>query len=196
MVQRNPDLEFLLTRTAKGDEVAFKALYDAVSPIIYRFVLARLGDEEAANTLTADVMIAVWQQAAQYAGRAAVTTWILGIANNKILSWRRARVQAHKDVELDTVQPERSLEEALLDHSPTLDDGADEALARDRQRLLDECLKQLPPSQRQTLYLALVEGYAYAEIATILGCPENTVKTRVFNGRRQLQKCLQSFLKD
>ncbi|BBL76153.1 hypothetical protein MishRS11D_32510 [Methylomagnum ishizawai] len=48
-------------------------------------------------------------------------------------------------------------------------------------------LGSLPPDQRAVIELTFYEGLHYKDIAVILGCPENTVKTRMFHARKKLQ---------
>ncbi|MGH8864349.1 MAG: RNA polymerase sigma factor, partial [Burkholderiales bacterium] len=51
-------------------------------------------------------------------------------------------------------------------------------------------LRQLSPEHRAVIELTFVEGFSYPQIASIVGCPENTVKTRMFHARRRLAQLL------
>jgi RNA polymerase sigma-70 factor (ECF subfamily) len=55
-------------------------------------------------------------------------------------------------------------------------------------------MEKLPPEQRECLHLVFYEGYGLAEVAAVLGCPENTVKTRLFHARRKLKNALRLML--
>ena len=59
---------------------------------------------------------------------------------------------------------------------------------------LRQCMDKLPPEQRECLHLVFYEGYGLAEVAAVLGCPENTVKTRLFHARRKLKNALRLML--
>jgi RNA polymerase sigma-70 factor (ECF subfamily) len=62
-----------------------------------------------------------------------------------------------------------------------------------RQDVLRRCgaaLDALPAEQRQVVILTYFEGRSYPEIARIVGCPVNTVKTRMFHARRRLRSLL------
>jgi RNA polymerase sigma-70 factor (ECF subfamily) len=63
-------------------------------------------------------------------------------------------------------------------------------MRQDLRRRLSDALDALPEEQRQVVMLAHVEGRSYPEIAEILGCPVNTVKTRMFHARRRLKVLL------
>ena len=56
--------------------------------------------------------------------------------------------------------------------------------------LLARALRKLPPEQRAVVELTYFYGFSYLEIAEIVSCPVNTVKTRMFHARRKLQPLL------
>lgn len=169
----------LLSRIAQGDEAAFRALYDRHELRIHRFIRARLNDPVEAADIFNDVMLEIWRQARRYEGRAAVTTWMLGIAHFKVLDRHRARG--------------RRPTEELADDLP--DTGADAesllAAAGDAGELR-RCLSRLSQAHRAVVHLAFYEDMPFAEIARILDCPETTVRTRMFYARKALLRCLQA----
>ena len=59
------------------------------------------------------------------------------------------------------------------------------------QQSLDQALQRLRPNHRSVVELTYRFGYSYSEIAEIVGCPVNTVKTRMFHARAQLRKILE-----
>ncbi len=187
-------LRIWLQQVAEGDTRALRHLYDALAPSIYRFALSRLDDPHEADGIVSEVMVQVWQQAGRFEGRASVLTWVLGIAHHKVMDvWRRIRRGSE---ELDTVQPARPLDQALSETATPADEGEHAALNEACQACFDACLAQLPPAQRQALYLALVEEQPYQDIARILDCPTNTVKTRVFHARRFMQQCMAAWRRE
>ncbi|MGH8615202.1 MAG: RNA polymerase sigma factor, partial [Gammaproteobacteria bacterium] len=57
-------------------------------------------------------------------------------------------------------------------------------------RELVAALERLSPKHRAVIELTFVEGLSYPQIASLAGCPENTVKTRMFHARRRLAQLL------
>jgi RNA polymerase sigma factor (sigma-70 family) len=153
-----------LTRIAAGDQTALKALYDLYYPRLARFLLRVTGDPVLVPQLIKEVWLTVQQYAASR-GDADVSTWILGIA------WSKAA---------RSVGRSRSAE-------PPPEARAQAGRAADATRRdLETVLARLSPEQRAIVELTFFFGYAYGEIAAILGCAEATVKNRMFHARREL----------
>ncbi len=190
----NAQLCAWLSEVADGDMRALRQLYDVLAPVVYRFALSRLDDHHEAESVVSEVMVQLWRQAARFEGRAKVKTWVLGIAHHKVMDvWRRTRPEEES---LDTVQPARHLDRDISVSQPVEPDGELALRDADCQACFEACLKHLPSPHRQVLYLALVEEQPYQAIATILDCPLNTVKTRVFHARKFLQQCMRDWWKD
>ena len=140
---------------------------------VYRFVLQRLRDHALAEDVTSDVFLDVWRQAGRFEGRSAVLTWILAIARNKAFGAR----SKSRSIELD-------LEMAA--ECGSADDPDAPLQARDRSVLLRKCLTRLSPAHREVIDLVYYQEQSMDSVATILGIPRNTAKTRVFYARKRL----------
>jgi RNA polymerase sigma-70 factor (ECF subfamily) len=173
----------LLERIGRGDQAALRELYRAYSRSIYAFALRRLRDAAEAEEIVVDTMHEVWRHPQRFRGESKFSTWLLGIARFKLLSLIRSREPEHAEI--------GDLEETLESE----DDGSFEILAKKQRReAVRECMDRLSPEQRECLHLVFYEGYALAEVAAVLGCPENTVKTRLFHARRKLKNSLRRLL--
>jgi RNA polymerase sigma-70 factor (ECF subfamily) len=172
----------LLERIIQRDRNALAILYERYYHRLLRFIYQIVGDTDAAQEGVNDVMFVVWNQATEFAGRSKVSTWIMGIAYRKAL---KLRLRLHKWVfRFKAADWTESIEPVARIEGLT-----DQLVIED---LLFRALKQLPPKQRAVIELAYYSGYAYGEIAEIVGCPENTVKTRMFHARSRLQDILRS----
>ncbi|MBM4201728.1 MAG: sigma-70 family RNA polymerase sigma factor [Gammaproteobacteria bacterium] len=171
----DPSDEELIHRVANGDKQAFGVLYGRFADYVSRFVYRIARGPENAEEVVNDVMMVVWQKAATFNGTSKVSTWILGIAYNKALKMTTARGGDVTHIDLDEAEPFLPCETCagLRDY--------------ELQEWLDRALELLSPEQRAVMELTCVQGLGYEEIAAILGCPQNTVKTRMFHARRKLK---------
>jgi RNA polymerase sigma-70 factor (ECF subfamily) len=123
-----------------------------------------------------DTLFTVWQSAARFDGRSRVSTWVLGIAYRKTLKALSRRDRRTTPLE-ETSFPE-----------PPVEPVAEGRVARRELRVsLAHALAELSADQRAVLELAYFHDLSCAEIAGIVGCPVNTVKTRMFHARRKLR---------
>lgn len=178
-----PDERELLARIASRDLQAFERLYRVYQPRLTRFLTTLLKRSQLIEEVLDDVMMVVWQTAGTFRGSSKPSTWIFAIAYRKA---QKARVRWPDPVEA----PEEDLRASE-------DPGPDEAL--DRQRLrsgLMTAMDQLSPDHRAVVDLTYFHGLGYREIAEIVDCPVDTVKTRMFHARRRLKQAMAGELED
>jgi len=161
----------LLTRTARGDEGAFRLLYDRMAERVFRYAFTLLHDRHLAEEVAQETMVIVWKQAATFQGRSRVSTWVFGIARFRALDLLRKEKRGERIPEPVLVEP---------DPAPAV---------HDRIRTM-EAIKTLPEEQREVVFLTFYEGLSYAEISGMLGIPEGTVKSRMYYARRSLSEAL------
>jgi RNA polymerase sigma-70 factor, ECF subfamily len=181
----NPQVLRLLSRIEQADEGAFRELYCAFSRKLYAYVLRQLSDPAQAEEIVADTLYEVWKAPAKFRGDSQFSTWLIGIARNKVLMhWRGRKPDADHDDVAD-------LAEQLPSDAP----GAFELMA-DQQRSdgVRTCVDKLGHDHRECVHLVFYQGMALAEVARIQQIPEGTVKTRLFHARQKLKQCLQRML--
>lgn len=171
----------LLRQVATGSEPAMKQFFDAHHRLVYAFALRRLNDAADAADVLNDVMLQVWRNADRFAGNSKVSTWLLGIANHKVMDVYRRRGRSNFD----------ELDDSIEDENAELA-GSAMALAQDAE-LVRRCLEKLSASHREVVYLTFYEDMSYPEIAEALSCPTGTVKTRMMHAKKNLQRCLSAF---
>lgn len=169
----------LLGAIAGGDESSMAAFYGLYEKGVYTFARARLDDPQSAAEIVNEVMLVVWRTAGCFRGQAQVSTWLLGIANNKVIDALRRREKG------------RCPTPAWQDSDVSWNSGEYLTAEAQDHRAVRECLEALPGAQRQVVHLAFFEDLSYSEIAAILDCPPGTVKTRMYHARLNLKQCLQ-----
>jgi RNA polymerase sigma-70 factor (ECF subfamily) len=167
----------LLGLVAGGDRLAFERLYHGYFPRLTRFLNRMTRNLPLIEEIVNDTMLVVWTRAATYDSSCKVSTWVFAIA------YRKALKALHGFEE--PVDEEPDLREAAPDTRP------DWRFARLRQRqAVDAALESLPLEQRTVVQLTYFHDMGYADIAEVMGCPVNTVKTRMFHARRRLAPML------
>ena len=168
----------LLQRVAGGDREAFRQLFDAYQPRLIHFVTRLIRRDDLAGEIVNDTLLVVWQKAGTFRGQSRVSTWVMGIAYR--LAMKRLRGVKRT-----------AGEEPLPAELQLVGDGPDSALDRRQQDArVREALTKLTPEHRAVMELTFFHGFSYYDIARILDCPENTVKTRMFHARRRLKRLL------
>lgn len=170
----------LLARIANGDHEAVAALYHRLERPLFAFLVKTLRDREAAAEVLNDTMLDVWRQAGRFEGKSSVATWIYAIAHHTAISWLRRR----REVELND---ETGAE--IADEAP-LADG--KLAASDVSAIIARLMEKLSVDHRVVLQLAYFQEFSVSQIAEILDCPENTVKTRMFYARQRLKVLLEA----
>lgn len=165
----------LIQRVARADREAFRELYLAYHRRLARFLTRLLHRREDAEEIISETLWVVWQRAADFRYASRVSTWIMGIAYRRALKMIR-RAATHQ--------------RALLLEATESEPLADAAQATADRQLLERGLAQLPLEQRLVLELTYYMDRSCEEVAQIMDCPINTVKTRMFNARRKLKAIL------
>lgn len=173
----------LLACVASRDLVAFERLYRIYEPRLARFLGNMLQRPQLVEEVLNDTMLVVWQSASTFRGGSKLSTWVFAIAYRKALKARRCWP--------DPVEDEK------LHSRPSLDPIADQQMQHQTLRdALVEAMAQLSAEHRAVVDLTYFHEMGYREIAQIVGCPVDTVKTRMFHARRRLRQALPGELAD
>ena len=170
--------ERLVEQVAAGDRVAMQVLYARHHLRVHRFVLRIVNDAATAEDLTSDAFLDVWKDASRFKGRSQVSTWILSIARYKALAALRRRTNDRLDNVIACSIPDDA-------------DGPEAILQKEnKSAILRQCLTQLSPAHREVIDLVYYHEKSIAEVAEIIGAPQNTVKTRMFHARKRVAALL------
>jgi RNA polymerase sigma-70 factor (ECF subfamily) len=171
----------LMSRVAGGDADALGELYDQYGRVVFGVLYRMLGSPESAEEVAQNAFHSVWRQAVQYRPeRGSVRTWLLAIARNAAIDWRRSkgnRMARHTAID-DAL--------ALVDDTPV----EERVIATLRAERVRAAVNALPYEQREVLSLAFWSGLSQSEIASRTGAPLGTVKSRVRLGMARLRDSL------
>lgn len=188
----------LVAELRAGSERAFAELIAQYSQPLYSLIARSLQDPADAADITQEVFIKVFRNIGSFHGEASLRTWLYRIAvheaSNQRRWWKRHRKQ---EIAMDA--PCCAQCEAEADGEPqslaaTLADGGvspfDQAARQELRERVEAALRQVPEAFRTVVVLREIEGFAYEEIAEILGVNLGTVKSRLTRGRAALRALL------
>jgi len=174
-----PSVEALMERYAAGDQGAFPALYRALSPRLFGYLVRLTRDRHLAEDLVQVTFSKVHRARTAYFAGSPVLPWLLAIGRRSFLDLKRRQKVRPEDLTGDGRVPERTPD------APT----STEDLARELELALD----RLPSAYAEAIQLTKVTGLSIAEAAEVLGTTQSAVKLRVHRGYHILRKELESF---
>ena len=171
-----PDRE-LLQRIARGDRDAFDVLYARYARPLYGLALRRLGERDRAEEAVQETFTAIWRSARSYRpDRGPGGPWVYAVARNAIVDRFRGRGEP----------PAETPDAATTDEGP--DERAEAGWVSWR---VHRALEELPPTEREVVELAYWSGLSQSEVASYLGIPLGTVKTRTRSALARLASILE-----
>ena len=135
------------------------------------------------HALLNDTLMVVWEKADSFNGASKLSTWIFAIAYRKAMKALRKQ--------------DDPIDDDLIEERVSLDPSPEEDVSHHRRRaLLLEAMEALSPEHRAVINLTYFHEMGYREIAGIMDCPVDTVKTRMFHARRHLKRRMAGELPD
>ncbi|MEO8480298.1 MAG: sigma-70 family RNA polymerase sigma factor [Gemmatimonadota bacterium] len=161
---------------ARGDEQALGALYDRYAAGLNGLALRLVREPADAEEVVADAFAQAWREAKRFDGRrGSVSAWMVTMTRSRGLDLIRAR--GRRSRLKDVAAAAAPVDPVAMGAPP----AAPSRVAEEQERAghLHSALRELPVEQYEVVQLAYFEGLSQSEIATHLGTPLGTVKTRV-----------------
>lgn len=176
--------EGLMVRVARDDREAMAVLLRRYATPLLTFIQRMIGDQHRAEELFQEVFLAVWAQRRRYQHPRPFRAWLFGIAVNKCRAdFRKMDVACELLEEGDSAPASR-------DPSPL-----EAAIATETNTVVAQAVARLPHGQRTVLALRIWNGLSYAEIATIVGRTEATVRSHMFHALAAVRRSLEPRLR-
>jgi RNA polymerase sigma factor (sigma-70 family) len=172
----------LVALVAEGDPAALEELFDRYGGAAYSLSHLILNDQRLAEDVVREVFLALWRDARRFEpSRGTARTYLLSITHHRSVDVLRREENLHR---------RRGPEEALELQPDRKVDLAEPVEAAERRAHVRAALAALPEAQREALLLAYFGGYTQREVASLVGVPLGTVKTRMAAGLRKLKDSL------
>jgi RNA polymerase sigma-70 factor (ECF subfamily) len=189
---RDDSDESLMLRYRDGDVRAFEVLVTRHRKPVFNFILRFVRDTAQAEDVTQETFLRLVKGADAYERQAKFTTWLYTIARNLCVDAAR-RGKHRKAASLDAPIDEDA-GASLLDLVPDGQAGVDrQAQSRELGLRLRQAIESLPDEQREIFLLREVADLQFNEIAAVVGCPENTVKSRMRYALEKLREALEEY---
>ena len=149
--------------------------------------IIRLITKETNEDLEQEVFVKVWKNSERYNEQGSFKSWINTIAKNvskdylKSVQKRNQDALTSDDEILNTIKDKKSTPELRV-------------ISNDRQRQITEAIDSLKPKFREVVMLCEIYGYTYEEAAFKLKCPVGTIKSRLYNTKKELANLLKDLL--
>ncbi len=171
----------LLAATARGDEFAFRQIFDGYRQVVYIYAMHLLKDPDLADDTVQNVFMKIWDNRQKLTEIRSFKSWLFIVVKHRILDALKVRLR----------------EEAALNGLPSAGQTAETEetiLYREYDRLINEAFNHLTPQQRLIYQLNKREGLNADEIAMKLKISPHTVKTHLVHAVRSIRKFIQPHL--
>ena len=166
-------------RIIARDDTALTEVYDQFASFVYGLALRVIGDPRAAEDVSQDVFVGIWQRPEAFdPQRGSLRTWLGTLTHRRAVDYVR-REEARRR------RAEREASRATT--TPDVEEMATALVTAERVRA---ALDVLPAEQRRAIHLAYFEGKTYRQVAEVLGIPEGTAKSRLRLGLRRVAAAL------
>ena len=149
--------------------------------------IIRLITKEDNEDLEQEVYVKIWKNSDKYQEKGSIKSWISTIARNTSLDYLKSsyrkvfQTSTSEDLVITNIRDKKISPE-------------DTFAKKERQRKIVDAINKLKPKFREVIVMCEINGYTYEECAKKLNCPVGTIKSRIFNAKKELAEKLQDLL--
>jgi RNA polymerase sigma-70 factor (ECF subfamily) len=182
----------LVLRAQRGDKRAFGLLVDKYQRKLARLLSRMIRDQAEIEDVVQESFIKAYRALPNFRGDSAFYTWLyrIGIntAKNYLVSMGR-RPTVSTDIEIEDAENFDSGDELRTTETPE-----SSMMTKQIAQTVNDTVEGLPEELKTAITLREIEGLSYEEIATIMGCPIGTVRSRIFRARETISLKLRPLL--
>jgi RNA polymerase sigma-70 factor (ECF subfamily) len=149
------------------------------------------GHRQDAEDILQEVFVKVYRNLSALRDVQAFNGWLFSTAKNESIN----HLRKHRRRQLDSLEQyhEGKMEPTTGSDDPRHANPEDKMVDADLQEVVQRALNEVPEIYRAAFILGVLEGYSYKEVAKILGCSVNNVKSRVFRARAMMSQKLRPY---
>ena len=170
----------LVTRACRGDQDAFRLIFERYSRPVISFIYDQVGNRELAEELTQETFVRAFRSLNALREEAKLSTWLFGIAKNVNRESLRARARDYQHVGL-----EDQVVLDLSDHGPV---PVSQLLSKELNEVVQQSLAMLDDDKRTVFTLKVFQQCSYEEIAEITGFSIPKLKTDLHRARAEMRR--------
>lgn len=149
--------------------------------------IIRLITKEDNEDLEQEVYVKIWKNADKYEEKGSIKSWISTIARNTSLDYLKSSYQKV----FRTSTSDEYIMDSIKDHKTTPENNV---INLERQKKIISAIESLKPKFKEVIMMCEINGYTYEECAKKLNCPMGTVKSRIFNAKKELAEQLKDLM--
>ncbi|WP_297704864.1 sigma-70 family RNA polymerase sigma factor [uncultured Eudoraea sp.] len=183
-MSQKPD-EHLINKVIKGENNAYAVLVDRYKHMVYTLALKIVKNREDAEEVAQDTFVKAYSALNEFKGESKFSTWLYKIAYYRSLDYLKKN---KRRVETSTIDISEEYNIA------SMDDALDGMEVKERAEIIKHAIQELPAADAVLITLYYFETLSMNEISKVMGISANTIKVRLFRGRKRLAKILENNL--
>jgi len=183
-MSQKPD-DYLIDKVIKGENNAYAELVDRYKQMVYTLAYKIVKNREDAEEVAQDTFVKAYNALNDFKGDSKFSTWLYKIAYYRSLDYLKKNKRRVETTKID-ISEEYNI--------ASLDDALDALEAKDRTEIIKHAIQKLPGEDSVLITLYYFETLSMNEISKVMGISPNTVKVRLFRGRKRLAKILENNL--
>ncbi|MEP0132595.1 MAG: sigma-70 family RNA polymerase sigma factor [Eudoraea sp.] len=183
-MSQKPD-EDLIDKVIKGENNAYAILVDRYKHMVYTLALKIVKNREDAEEVAQDSFIKAYNALNDFKGESKFSTWLYKIAYYRSLDYLKKNKRQVETTAID-ISEEYNI--------ASMDDALDRMEVKERAEIIKHAIEKLPAADAVLITLYYFETLSMNEISKVMEIPANTIKVRLFRGRKRLAKILENNL--
>lgn len=177
----------LVARACRGDQEAFRLIFERYSRPVLSFIYDQVGNRELAEELAQETFVRAYRNLGGMREETKLSTWLFGIAKNVTREALRARARNERNVDLDD-----EMVAGLSDRGPV---PVNQLLSKELNEVIHRSLAMLDEDQRLVFTLKIFQQHSYEEISEITGFSVPKLKTDLHRARREMRRRISPYVR-